>query len=51
MSPSILTEKMVSKLSEKSSGLFIQDPDSDLLPIPDPSPQQYCTPKKIADSQ
>jgi hypothetical protein len=27
---------MVSKLSEILSGLFIPDPDPDLLPIPDP---------------
>ncbi len=27
---------MVSKLSEIWSGLFIPDPDPDLLPIPDP---------------
>jgi hypothetical protein len=32
----ILTKKMVSKLSEIRSGLFIPDPDPDFLPIPDP---------------
>ncbi len=33
---SILTQKIVSKLSERWSGLFIPDPDPDFLPIPDP---------------
>ncbi len=33
---SILTQKIVSKLSEIWSGLFIPDPDPDFLPIPDP---------------
>ncbi len=33
---SILTQKIVSKFSEIWSGLFIQDPDHDFLPIPDP---------------
>ncbi len=32
---SILTQKMVSKLSEIWSGLFIPDPDPDFLPILD----------------
>ncbi len=32
----ILTQKMVSRLSKLWSGLFIPDPDSDFLPIPDP---------------
>jgi hypothetical protein len=31
-----LTRKIVSKLSEISSGLVIPDPDPDFLPIPDP---------------
>ncbi len=33
---SILTQKIVCKLSEIWSGLFIPDPDPDFLPIPDP---------------
>ncbi len=33
---SVLTKKMVSKLSVMWSGLFIPDPDPDFLPIPDP---------------
>ncbi len=33
---SILTQKMVSKLEEIWSGLFIPDPDPYFLPIPDP---------------
>jgi hypothetical protein len=33
---SILTPKIVSKLSEIRSGLFTPDPDPDFLPIPDP---------------
>jgi hypothetical protein len=33
---SILTQKIVSKLSEIGSGLVIPDPDPDFLPIPDP---------------
>ncbi len=33
---SILAQKMVSKLLEIWSGLFISDPDPDFLPIPDP---------------
>ena len=33
---SILTQKMVSKIQEIWSGLFIPDPDPDFLPIPDP---------------
>jgi hypothetical protein len=32
----ILTQNMVSKLSEIWSGLFILDPDPDFLPVPDP---------------
>ncbi len=32
----ILTQKIVSKLSEIWSGLFIPDPAPDFLPIPDP---------------
>ncbi len=35
MDLSILTQKIVSKLSEIWSGLFIPDPDTDFLPIPD----------------
>ncbi len=35
-SSSILTQKIVTKLSEMASGLFIPVPDSDFLPIPDP---------------
>ncbi len=33
---SILTQEMVSKLSEMWFGLFIPDPDPDFLPMPDP---------------
>ncbi len=33
---SILTQKIVTKLSEIWSGLFIPDPDPDFLPIPNP---------------
>ncbi len=33
---SILTQKVVSKLSEIWSGMFIPDPDLDFLPIPNP---------------
>jgi hypothetical protein len=36
---SILTQKIVFKLSEIWSGLFIPDPDPDFLPIPDPDPE------------
>jgi hypothetical protein len=32
----IVTQKIVSKLSEIGSGWFIPDPDPDFLPIPDP---------------
>jgi hypothetical protein len=35
---SILTQKTVSKLSEKWSGMLIPDPDPDFFPIPDPDP-------------
>ncbi len=34
---SILTQKIVYKLSETWSGSFIPDPDHDFLPIPDPA--------------
>jgi hypothetical protein len=37
---SILTQKIVSKLSEISSKMFIPNPDLDFLPIPDP---EYAT--------
>jgi hypothetical protein len=33
---SILTQNIVSKLSEILSGMFVPDPDFDFLPIPDP---------------
>jgi hypothetical protein len=33
---SILSQKMVSKLSEISSGFFLPDLDPDFLPVPDP---------------
>ncbi len=33
---SILTQKIVSKLSEIWAWLYIPDPDPDFLPIPDP---------------
>jgi hypothetical protein len=35
---SILTQNIVSNLSELWSGLFIPDPDPDFLSIPDPGP-------------
>jgi hypothetical protein len=35
----IVTQKIVTKLSEIGSGWFIPDPDPDFLPIPDP---QHC---------
>ncbi len=49
---SILTQKMVSILSEIRSGLFIPDPDPDLLPIPDPwSRIQGSKRRRIPDPQ
>jgi hypothetical protein len=39
---SIFTQKIVSKLSEIWSGLFIPDLDPDFLPIPDPNPSLKC---------
>jgi hypothetical protein len=41
---SILIQKNVSKLSEIWSGLFIPDPDPDLLPIPDPGAKKAPDP-------
>ncbi len=36
---SILTQKIVSKVSEIWSGMFIPDPNVNFLPIPDPRPR------------
>ncbi len=46
----ILTQKMVSKLSEIWSGMFVTDPDLIFLPIPDPrSRSQKGTGSRIRD--
>ncbi len=41
---SILTQKIVSELSEIWSGLFVPDPDPDFLPIPDPGSRDKKAP-------
>ncbi len=41
---SILTQKIVLKLSEIWSGLFIPDPDPDFLRIPDPGVKKALDP-------
>jgi hypothetical protein len=41
---SILTQKIVSKLSEIWSGMIIPDPDLDFLPIPDPGSKRHRIP-------
>ncbi len=48
---SILTQQIVSKLSEIFSGMFIPDPDLDFLPISDPESRGQKVPSKAHNKQ